>query len=62
MINNDTKIVNQIKAVMISHAIGDALGVPVELCTREELKQKPVTKLQSPKKVFSRSFGCGCFS
>ena len=47
---------------MISHAIGDALGVPVEFCTREELKQKPVTKLQSPKKVFSRSFGCGCFS
>ena len=46
MINNDTKIANQLKAVMIGHAVGDALGVPVEFCSREELKQKPVTDMQ----------------
>lgn len=33
---------NKIKAVMIGHAIGDALGVPVEFCDREELAAKPI--------------------
>lgn len=33
---------NKLKAVMIGHAVGDALGVPVEFCTREELDQSPV--------------------
>lgn len=33
---------NKIKAVMIGHAIGDALGVPVEFCNREELVAKPI--------------------
>ena len=28
---------NKIKAVVIGHAIGDALGVPVEFCERDEL-------------------------
>lgn len=32
----------QIKAVMIGHAVGDALGVPVEFCSRTELKSNPV--------------------
>ena len=45
MINNDTKIANQLKAVMIGHAVGDALGVPVEFCSREELKQKVVADM-----------------
>ncbi len=36
---------NKIKAVMIGHAIGDALGVPVEFCTREELDKSPVTDM-----------------
>lgn len=36
----------QIKAVMIGHAIGDALGVPVEFCSREELKANPVSDMR----------------
>ena len=36
----------QIKAVMIGHAIGDALGVPVEFCEREELKMNPVVDMR----------------
>ena len=35
----------QIKSVMIGHAIGDALGVPVEFCEREELDENPVIKM-----------------
>ena len=35
----------QIKAVMLGHAIGDALGVPVEFCEREELSAHPVTDM-----------------
>ena len=27
-----------IRSVVIGHAVGDALGVPVEFCTREELR------------------------
>lgn len=33
------------KAVVIGAAIGDALGVPVEFCSREKLKNKPVTDM-----------------
>lgn len=33
------------KSVMIGHAIGDALGVPVEFCEREELDESPVTDM-----------------
>jgi len=36
------KINEQIKAVMIGHAVGDALGVPVEFASRSELKESPV--------------------
>ncbi len=36
----------QIKAIMIGHAIGDALGVPVEFCSREELKENPVIDMR----------------
>lgn len=33
---------NKIKSVMFCHAIGDALGVPVEFCNRNFLKENPV--------------------
>lgn len=33
------------KSVMIGHAVGDALGVPVEFCSREELDESPVTDM-----------------
>jgi len=36
------KIKEQIKAVMIGHAVGDALGVPVEFASRSELVESPV--------------------
>lgn len=35
----------QIKSVMIGHAIGDALGVPVEFRSRDYLRQHPVTDM-----------------
>ena len=35
----------KIKAVMLGHAIGDALGVPVEFCNRKMLDKKPVTDM-----------------
>ena len=38
--------IRKIKAVMIGHAMGDALGLPVEFCSREELKENPVTDMQ----------------
>lgn len=39
------KLLDQMKVVMIGHAIGDALGVPVEFCEREELDASPVTDM-----------------
>lgn len=45
MIKITRKAKQQIKAVMIGHAVGDALGVPVEFCTRDELAAKPVTDM-----------------
>lgn len=36
---------NKIKAVMLGHAVGDALGVPVEFCERDDLAEKPVTDM-----------------
>lgn len=41
MKNNTQKI----KSVVIGHAVGDALGVPVEFCEREELEENPVSKM-----------------
>ncbi len=38
-------IKNKIKAVVLGHAVADALGVPVEFCEREALDQKPVTDM-----------------
>ena len=34
-------MLNNIKSVMLGHAVGDALGVPAEFCLREELEQNP---------------------
>lgn len=38
---------DQIKAMIYGHAIGDALGVPVEFQTREQLLRNPVKEMQS---------------
>ncbi len=35
-----------IKSVVLGSAIGDALGVPVEFASREELKEKPITDME----------------
>lgn len=43
---NKTEMLYKIKSVVIGHAIGDALGVPVEFMSREELKEKPVVDMQ----------------
>ncbi len=39
-------MLEKIKAVMIGHAVGDALGVPVEFADREELTDAPVTQME----------------
>ena len=46
----------QIKAVMFGHAVGDALGVPVEFCDREELDEAPVTDMMG---FGTYDVGCG---
>ena len=38
--------INQIKAVMLGHAVGDALGVPVEFQSRERLEKDPVVDMR----------------
>ena len=55
----ESQELKQIKAVMLGHAVGDALGVPVEFCSREELDENPATDM--------RGFGsypvpAGCWS
>lgn len=35
-----------VKSVILGHAVGDALGVPVEFCTREELDANPVADMR----------------
>lgn len=41
-----TMIIDKIKSVMIGHAVGDALGVPVEFASREEIAENPVTDME----------------
>lgn len=36
---------NHIKAALFGVAVGDALGVPVEFCSRQSLYQHPVTDM-----------------
>ena len=37
---------HKIKSVILGHAVGDALGVPVEFASREELDQNPVEDME----------------
>ena len=39
-------MIEKIKAVVIGHAMGDALGVPVEFASRAELDNAPVTDME----------------
>jgi ADP-ribosylglycohydrolase len=39
-------MINLAKNILFGVAVGDALGVPVEFCSREELVQNPVTDMQ----------------
>ena len=39
-------MMEKIKAVVIGHAVGDALGVPVEFASRAELDDAPVTDME----------------
>ena len=39
------EVSKKIKAVILGHAVSDALGVPVEFCTRDELDENPVTNM-----------------
>ena len=39
-------MLKKIKSVMIGHAVGDALGVPVEFASREELENSPVFDME----------------
>lgn len=41
----ESDLLVKVKSVMIGHAVGDALGVPVEFCSREELDESPVTDM-----------------
>lgn len=38
----ESELLRKLKALMVGHAVGDALGVPVEFCSREELEELPV--------------------
>ena len=42
---NKQNFLEKVKAVVIGHAVADALGVPVEFMSREELKANPVTDM-----------------
>ena len=49
----------KIKSIIFGHAVGDALGVPVEFCSREELQKKPVTTMQG---FGTYPYPAGCWS
>ena len=65
--NNATKTTNiynnsslmKIKAVMFGHAVGDALGVPVEFVSRAELDQAPVEEMEG---FGTYPYPAGCWS
>ena len=42
----ESKTLYKIKSVILGHAVGDALGVPVEFCSREELDTGPVDDME----------------
>lgn len=44
---SEVKVIkDKIKAVILGHAVGDALGVPVEFCSRAELDENPVEDME----------------
>ena len=47
------------KAVMLGHAVADALGVPVEFCSREELAANPIKDMEG---FGTYPFPKGCWS
>lgn len=49
----------KIKAVVLGHAVADALGVPVEFCSREELRSSPVKEMRG---YGTYAVPAGCFS
>ncbi len=51
--------VNKIKAVILGHAVADALGVPVEFSSREELDESPVTDMEG---FGTYPYPAGCWS
>lgn len=51
--------IQTIKAVMLGHAVGDALGVPVEFCDREELDRDPITDMKG---FGTYPYPAGCWS
>ena len=46
MRRNKNAAARTLRAVMLGHAVGDALGVPVEFCGREELDAEPVVGMR----------------
>ncbi len=42
----ENNFIEKVKAVVIGHAVGDALGVPVEFASRAELDNAPVTDME----------------
>lgn len=40
------EFLEKVKAVVMGHAVGDALGVPVEFASREELDKAPITGME----------------
>lgn len=55
----EKEILHKIKSVIIGHAIGDALGVPVEFCSREDLDTGPVDDMEG---YGTYPFPPGCWS
>lgn len=53
------EILLKIKSVMIGHAVGDALGVPVEFCSRDELDTGPVDDMEG---FGTYPYPAGCWS
>ncbi len=50
---------NQIKSIVFGHAVADALGVPVEFYSRQELESMPVTDMRG---YGTYNMPTGCFS
>lgn len=51
--------VEKVKAVMLGHAVADALGVPAEFASREELDNSPITDMEG---FGTYPYPAGCWS